>query len=97
METKLTEKTYTMYVKGIYCAQCPEIIISALLQKKGVIDADVIYFQSRVTVKFDPHIISIESINTYLDEIGYTPVSRKPLLSERLLDRIAHTVYRKNG
>ena len=46
----MEDAVFKTYVKGIYCIECPEKIISALLQTRGVIDADVAYFQSLVTV-----------------------------------------------
>ena len=67
----MEEVTLKTYVKGIYCIQCPEIIIFGLLQTRGVIDADVAYFQSLVTVTFDPEIISEEKILQLLNEMEY--------------------------
>lgn len=84
---KVTLKTY---VKGIYCIQCPEIIISGLLQTRGVIDADVAYFQSLVTVTYDPEIITEEKIFRLLNEMEYTPIPRRPTLSEQLAYRIGY-------
>lgn len=90
MQERLKEKVFTTYIKGMYCIQCPEIIISALLQKRGIIDADVAYFKSELTVKYDPEILTQDEIKNYLAEIGYPAVYKKPLLSEKLLDKIAH-------
>ncbi len=40
----MQDAIFKTYVKGIWCVQCPELIISGLLQQRGVIDADVAYF-----------------------------------------------------
>lgn len=86
----MEEKLLKTHVKGIYCAQCPEIIISALLQRRGVIDADVEYFKSLVSVKFDPNIVTEEEILAALIEAGYTPFDRKPSLSDMVSARLKH-------
>ena len=86
----MEERLLKTYVKGIYCVQCPEIIISALLQKRGVIDADVEYFKSLVTVKFDPAIVTEEEILAALIEAGYTPFDRKPSLADMVSARLKH-------
>ncbi len=86
----MEEKLLKTYVKGIYCVQCPEIIISALLQKRGVIDADVEYFKSLVSVSFDPDIVTEEEVFAVLTEAGYTPFYRKPSLADMLSARLKH-------
>lgn len=86
----MEEKNFETYVKGIYCVQCPEIIISGLLQKRGVVDADVAYFQSFVTVKYDPAIISEQEIRVELEDMGYPPFDRRPSLSDRLMTKVIH-------
>lgn len=86
----MEEKIFETYVKGIYCVQCPEIIISGLLQKRGVIDADVAYFQSFVTIKYDPAIISEEELRAELEEMGYPPFDRRPSISDRLVTKLSH-------
>lgn len=86
----MEEKLLKTYVKGIYCVQCPEIIISALLQKRGVIDADVEYFKFLVTVKFDPAIVNEEEIFATLTEAGYPPFDRRPSVSDMLMAKLSH-------
>lgn len=86
----MEEKLLKTYVKGIYCVQCPEIIISALLQKRGVIDADVEYFKSLVTVKFDPAIVTEEEIFATLTETGYPPLDRRPSVADVLMAKLSH-------
>lgn len=86
----MEEKLLKTYVKGIYCVQCPEVIISALLQKRGVIDADVEYFKSLVTVKFDPAIVTEEEIFATLTESGYPPFDRRPSVADMLMAKLSH-------
>lgn len=92
----MEEITLKTYVKGIYCIQCPEIIISGLLQTRGVIDADVAYFQSLVTVTYDPEIITDEKILQLLNEMEYEPIPRRPTVSEQIASRIGYLFRGKN-
>ena len=77
-------------VKGIWCVRCPELIISGLLQQRGVIDADVAYFQSLVTVKYDPALVSEETLREVLEELGYPAFERKPTVLERMAAKLKH-------
>ena len=86
----MQDMVFKTYVKGIWCVQCPELIISGLLQTRGVIDADVAYFQSLVTVKYDPAIVTEEQLRESLTELGYPPFDRKPTALERLAAKLLH-------
>ena len=86
----MQDAIFKTYVKGIWCVQCPELIISGLLQTRGVIDADVAYFQSFVTVKYDPAFVSEETLREVLEELGYPPFDRRPTLLERMAARLKH-------
>ena len=86
----MQDAIFKTYVKGIWCVQCPEWIITGLLQTRGVIDADVAYFQSLVTVKYDPAIVSDEALRAALAEMGYPPFERKPTVLERMAAKLKH-------
>lgn len=86
----MEEAVFRTYVKGIWCIQCPELIISGLLQTRGVIDADVAYFQSFVTVRYDPAIVTEEVLRRALEDMGYPPFDRKPSVAERLAAKLKH-------
>lgn len=86
----MQDAVFKTYVKGIWCVQCPELIISGLLQKRGVIDADVAYFHSFVTVKYDPNIVSEEALRSVLEELGYPPFDRKPNVLDRMTAKLRH-------
>ena len=88
----MQDAVFKTYVKGIWCVQCPELIISGLLQRRGVIDADVAYFQSLVTVKYDPAIVTEEALRGALEELGYPPFDRKPSAAERMAAKLRHLV-----
>ena len=86
----MQDAVFKTYVRGIYCLECPEKIIFGLLQTRGVIDADVAYFQSFLTVKYDPAIVSEETLRTVLTDLGYPPFVRKPTVLERMAAKLKH-------
>ena len=86
----MQDAIFKTYVKGIWCVQCPELIISGLLQQRGVIDADVAYFQSLVTVKYDPEIVSEGVLREALKALGYPPFDRKPTALEQMAAKLLH-------
>ena len=86
----MQDAVFKTYVKGIYCVECPEKIIFGLLQTRGVVDADVAYFQSFVTVKYDPALVSEETLCEVLEELGYPPFARKPTVLERMAAKLKH-------
>lgn len=86
----MQDAVFKTYVKGIWCVQCPELIIAGLLQTRGVIDADVAYFHSFVTVKYDPAIMTEEALRCALEELGYPPFDRKPNVLERMTAKLRH-------
>jgi copper chaperone CopZ len=86
----MKDAVFKTYVRGIYCVECPEKIIFGLLQTRGVVDADVAYFQSLVTVKYDPALVSEETLRAVLEELGYPAFERKPTVLERMAAKLKH-------
>lgn len=86
----MQDAVFKTYIRGIWCVQCPEWIITGLLQTRGVIDADVAYFQSLVTVRYDPAILTEEALCALLEEMGYPPFARKPTALERMAAKLLH-------
>ncbi len=86
----MKDAVFKTHVRGIYCVECPEKIIFGLVQTRGVIDADVAYFQSLVTVKYDPAIVSEDALRGVLEELGYPPFDRKPTVLERMAAKLKH-------
>ena len=58
-------------VRGMYCRQCPELILGDVLQTRGVLDASIAYLKGVLTVKFDPGIVSEEELRRVLENGGY--------------------------
>ena len=70
-DVKMEEKIMVTGVKGMYCRQCPELILGDVLQTRGVLDASVAYLKGVLTVKFDPGIVSEDEIRRVLENGGY--------------------------
>ena len=86
----MKDAVFNTYVRGIYCVECPEKIIFGLLQTRGVVDADVAYFQSLVTVKYDPALVSEDTLREVLEELGYPAFDRKPTVLARMAAKLKH-------
>ena len=57
-------------IQGLICRQCEDIIIQKLAYIKGIIKVEASYWKGKVTIKYDPDIISINEIYTKLKDIG---------------------------
>ena len=64
-------ETYETKVQGMICRQCEDIVSNALTQTRGVVNAGASYWKNRVTVSYDPDIISPEEIRAVLEKSGY--------------------------
>lgn len=67
----MEEKIMVTGVRGMYCRQCPELILGDVLQTRGVLDASIAYLKGVLTVKFDPGIVSEEELRRVLENGGY--------------------------
>ena len=64
---------YCSTVQGMLCPQCEDELASALLHTMGIIKAEPCYRKARVTVIYDPELISVPDIDTALKTAGYPP------------------------
>ena len=67
----MDRETFRKRVDGMICPQCEDEIAQALIHMRGVLSADASYRKSEVTVQYAPDIISAESIEKKLSDIGY--------------------------
>jgi len=58
-------------VAGMTCAACAISIESYLKPQKGILEVAVNYPNQSVTITYDPHIISLETISKKVKEIGF--------------------------
>lgn len=75
----MEEKTLITGVRGMYCRQCPELIIGDMLNTRGVLSADIEYLKGTLTVRYDPDIVTEDDIRRALAMGGYPacPVGAK--------------------
>jgi sulfite exporter TauE/SafE/copper chaperone CopZ len=67
----MNKETFRKKVDGMICPQCEDEIAQALIHMRGVLAADASYRKSEVTLEYAPDIISAESIEKKLSDIGY--------------------------
>ncbi len=67
----MEEKIMVTGIKGMYCRQCPELILGDMLQTRGVLDAHIAYLKGVLTVKYDPCIVSEDELRDVLGRGGY--------------------------
>ena len=67
----MDRETFRKKVDGMICPQCEDEIAQALIHMRGVLSADASYRKSEVIVQYAPDIISAESIEKKLSDIGF--------------------------
>jgi copper chaperone CopZ len=65
-------KTVIYFVKGFSCITCATGLDTMLGQQKGITSSKSTYPQGKVTVGFDPHQISEQSIIAFITDLGFT-------------------------
>lgn len=67
----MTEQIYETRVQGMICRRCEDVVSERLMQTRGVIDARASYWKGRLTVTYDPDIVSTEEMESVLEKAGY--------------------------
>ena len=65
------EKTITLAVKNMYCADCPFIVKKSLEGVPGVAKATVSYKDKTAIVTYDDSITDVEALTTATTNAGY--------------------------
>ena len=65
------EKTTTLAVKNMYCADCPFIVKKSLEGVPGVAKATVSYKDKTAIVTYDDSITDVEALTTATTKAGY--------------------------
>jgi periplasmic mercuric ion binding protein len=65
------EKTITLAVKNMYCADCPFIVKKSLEGVPGVAKATVSYKDKTAIVTYDDSITDVEALTTATTKAGY--------------------------
>ena len=91
----MEEKTLNTGIRGMYCRQCPELILGDLLQTRGVLDADIAYFKGELTVVYDPEIVSESDIRRVLSDGGYPACEKGAAGTNPILNALKGPFKRK--
>lgn len=67
----MTTKTQHLYVEGMQCSGCEDIICDAVNTLPGIIHVEASYQKQTVDVRFDPSQIGLEQIKQTIDDKGY--------------------------
>ena len=65
-------KNLEIKLGGMVCRSCADIIASALLETRGVVDAEVSYYRGLARVKYAPAITAPERIEQSIKNAGYS-------------------------
>ena len=69
----MTTAVLELNVSGMICRACEDAIADALLHTRGVISAQAHYWRSRVTITYDPDIVTEDTLRQVLTNVGYPP------------------------
>lgn len=66
-----------LYLEGMYCGECKDIIAAVLRNTLGIINADVSYARSCADITYDDEITDIEKIKSAIERVGYSATENR--------------------
>lgn len=69
-----------LHFENASCAHCARLVSQSLRKVEGVLSVDVDRLGQKVTVAFDPSLVTVDSIRSVMEKTGYPT----RLLSERI-------------
>ena len=69
----MTTTVLELNVSGMICRACEDAIADALLHTRGVVSAQAHYWRGRVTITYDPNIVTEDMLRQVLTHAGYPP------------------------
>lgn len=63
-------------ISGLICIQCEDIVVRSLAYQKGILNVKASYLKGKVSIDYDPEIITEEEIMIQLKNEGFCPVQR---------------------
>ena len=69
----MTTTVLELSVSGMICRACEDAIADALLHTRGVVSAQAHYWRGRVTITYDPNIVTEDTLRQVLTNAGYPP------------------------
>lgn len=69
----MTTTVLELNVSSMICRACEDAIADALLHTRGVVSAQAHYWRGRVTITYDPNIVTEDTQRQVLTNAGYPP------------------------
>ena len=69
----MTTTVLELNASGMICRACEDAIADALLHTRGVVSAQAHYWRGRVTITYDPNIVTEDTLRQVLTNAGYPP------------------------
>ena len=69
----MTTTVLELNVSGMICRACEDAIADALLHTRGVVSAQAHYWRGRVTITYDPNIVTEDTLRQVLPNAAYPP------------------------
>jgi|ERR1700722_19611264 len=70
-------RTVTYRVKGFSCVTCAVGLETMLRQEKGIARAEASYPDGKVTIQFDPRLVTGDWLRTFIADKGFTVEEEK--------------------
>jgi copper chaperone CopZ len=64
--------TVQLRVTGMTCGGCENAVKRALLRSPGVEEATASHQQTRVDIRFDPAVVTLDALKAQIAQLGYT-------------------------
>ncbi len=64
-------KKEILKIQGMHCAACAVTTEKVLKEKDGILDASVNFASEKVSLEYDPNIISLEEVAKIVSDLGY--------------------------
>ncbi|MBI3910005.1 MAG: heavy metal translocating P-type ATPase [Armatimonadetes bacterium] len=71
VEEPLAEREVSLRVTGMWCPSCAWLIEHALLQRRGILDAQVLFASDYVRIRYDPSRLTLDRIRESVRAFGY--------------------------
>ncbi|MNI26859.1 Copper chaperone CopZ [compost metagenome] len=78
-----------LYLNGLYCGECKDVITMALRNTTGVIKAEVSYARAFAVVTYDDDLTDVNQIIGAIERVGYGATSNKKNVWKRHLFTLA--------
>lgn len=72
----MQDAVFCSNISGMTCRPCEDTILETVLATRGVIRANVSYWNAEVKITYDPNIVSEQHLREVLTQIGYPPCEK---------------------